>query len=209
MTSSDKWLIFDFDGTLADSFKKALQVFNSLAEHYHYRPVSEDEVEMMRRKTAKEFFLSLNISLIKVPLLAIQARHELRQHSADIPPIKGISEALPKLQQQGYKMGILTSNATENVYAFLQSHNLQHFFEFTYCSRDMFGKARRLKALMRKFKLDPAFLIYVGDMNADIEAAHRAGVKVAAVSWGYQAREVLEKHNPTWLLDTPSQLIEL
>jgi len=208
-SNHDKWLIFDFDGTLADSFKMAHQVLNKLALHYHYHQVAEDEVEPMRRKTEREFFAALNIPLFKVPMVMVHARMELRRHIADIPLIKGIAEVLPILKQQGYKMGILTSNAIENVQAFLHRHDLERFFDFTYCSRDVFGKARRLKALMRKFRLDPASLIYIGDMSADVEAAHRAHVRIAAVSWGYQAREVLEKHHPTWLFDTPDQLAGL
>ena len=209
MTTSDKWLVFDFDGTLANSFKMAHEIFNSLSGKYHYRPVSDHEVEAMRRMTAMEFFSALGVSLLKLPFVAIQARHELRQHIAEVPLIPGISEVLPVLRQQGYRMGVLSSNSTENVSAFLQSHGLNSYFDFTYCSRDVFGKARRIKALIRKYKLDPASLVYVGDMNVDVEAAHHAGVKVAAVSWGYQAREVLEEHNPTWLLDTPDQLAGL
>ena len=209
MNANDTWLVFDFDGTLADSFLMAHRVFNSLAERHHYRPLPEDGIETMRRQSAKEFIAAHGIPMIKVPLVAMQARHELRQHIADIPPFRGIADVLPILQKQGYRMGILTSNATDNVYDFLESHDLDGFFDFIYCSRDIFGKARRIKALIRKHQLDPASLIYVGDMHGDIEAAHRAGIRVAAVSWGYQAREALASHNPTWLLDTPAELAEL
>ena len=208
MISKDKWLIFDFDGTLADSFEMAHQVLNRLAVRYHYRPVGDDEVEMMRRKTATEFFAALGISLLKVPMVVIQARYELRQLISEISPIKGISDVLSMLQEQGYRMGILTSNATDNVDKFLKKHGRVDFWECVYCSHDIFGKAHHIKTLIRKHRLDPDAVVYIGDMNGDIEAAHRAGVKVAAVSWGYQAREVLEKHNPTWLFDSPSQLAE-
>lgn len=202
-------MIFDFDGTLADSFTLAHQVLNSLAKRYNFRPVADHEVEMMRRKTAPEFFAALGVSMIKIPFLAIQARHALRDHIAGVAPIPGIAEALPRLQHLGIRMGILTSNATENVDSFLRANSLQSFFDFTYCSRDMFGKARRIKALMRKYRLRPSSVIYVGDMDADIEAAKHAGIRIAAVSWGYQARDVLKAHAPTWLLDHPHQLAEL
>ncbi len=202
-------MIFDFDGTLADSFRMAYQVFNKLSGPFHYHPVAEDEIETMRQKTASDFFSSLGISVFKIPLLAIKARRELRGHIASVPPIKGMPDVLPLLQQQGCKMGILTSNSVKNVQSFLRAHHLEDFFEFTYCSRDMFGKARHIKKLIRKYNLDPAHVIYVGDMNADIEAAQQAGIRIAAVTWGYQAREVLERYHPTWLLDTPAQLAEL
>ncbi|NCC50669.1 MAG: HAD family hydrolase [Spartobacteria bacterium] len=209
METNNKWLIFDFDGTLADTFRTAYKIFNELAGPFNYRQVREDEVETMRRKTARDFFSSLGISMIKIPFLAIQARRELHKHMAEVAPIRGMPEVLPKLKEQGWRMGILTSNATENVRTFLETHNLQSFFEFSYCAHDMFGKAHKLKALMRKYNLDPAGIVYVGDSDADIEAAHQANIKIAGVTWGYQAREVIEKHHPTWLLDTPEQLTTL
>ena len=203
------WIIFDFDGTLADSFKRAHIILNELAERYGYSPVNEHEVSEMRRKTARDFFSSIGISMIKLPFVAIQARHELRKYISEVPLFDGMEAVLPALRNNGFHLGILTSNDTENVELFLQNHHLQQFFDFTYCSKDVFGKARRLRALLRKKKLSPDQVIYVGDMDADIEAAHQVNIRVAAVSWGYQAREILERHNPTWLLDAPEQLLSL
>ena len=207
--SCECWFIFDFDGTLADSFRTAHHLFNQLATRYGYHPVEERDVELMRRKTAREFFTARGISQFLLPVLAIQGRRDLARHIAEVPPVAGIAEVLPRLKQLGHHLGILTSNATENVEAFLHTHQLQNFFDFIYCSRDMFGKDRRVKALMRKYRLAPEQVIYVGDTDADVLAAQKAGIRVAAVTWGYQAREVLSVLNPTWLLDTPSQLAEI
>ena len=51
--------------------------------------------------------------------------------------------------------------------------------------------------------------IYIGDETRDIEAARKAGVKVAAVSWGLNSREALEKYQPDWLLENPKNLLLL
>lgn len=207
--NSECWFVFDFDGTLADSFRMAHRIFNQLASRYGFHPVEERDVEVMRRKTAREFFSARGISQLLMPMLAIQAHHELARHIREIPPVEGIAAVLPLLKQQGHRLGILTSNAAENVKAFLHTHHLQEYFDFIYCSRDVFGKDRRVKALMRKYRLTPDQVIYVGDTDADIHAAQKAGIRVAAVTWGYQAREVLSVLHPTWLLETPSQLADI
>ena len=201
--------IFDFDGTLADSFKAAHRLFNKLAPRYGYHPVEESEVEIMRRKTAWEFLAARGVSMLVLPILAMQARHEFTKHVPDIPLVEGIAEVLPLLRQQGHSLGVLTSNARKNVEAFLRHHNLQDSFYFVFSSKDVFGKDRRVKALIRKYKLEPERVIYVGDMDADIHAAQKAGIRMAAVTWGFQAREVLSALNPTWLLDKPAQLAEI
>ena len=207
--SDASWFIFDFDGTLADSFTTAHRIFNQLAPRYGFKPVEDCDVETMRRKTARDFLAARGVSLLILPILAMQARHELAKHIAGVPTVPGIAEVLPLLRQQGHRLGVLTSNATENVEAFLRTHHLQDYFEFVHCSRDVFGKDRRVKALMRKFRLEPDQVIYVGDMDADIHAAQKAGIRIAAVTWGYQAPEVLSVLHPTWLLDTPFQLTEI
>ncbi len=49
----------------------------------------------------------------------------------------------------------------------------------------------------------------VGDTDTDVLAAQQAKISMAAVTWGYQARAVLEKYHPTWLLNDPAQLLDL
>jgi len=201
-------IVFDFDGTLADSFSQAHQIINQLAERHGFRPVHDHEVEQMRRLPATAFLAELGVSRLRMPLLALQARHELRSHMDAIDPIKGVPEMLERLGEQGLRLGVLTSNSRENVDHFLKRHNLLKHIEFVYCSRDIFSKSRRVKALMRKYHLDANHLAYIGDSDTDIAAAQHAGVPVAGVTWGYQAREVLEKHAPTWLVDSPAELTE-
>jgi phosphoglycolate phosphatase len=209
MTNNDDWIVFDFDGTIADSFELAHQILNKLAERHGFRPVADSEVEVMRQMSMREFFSTLGISLIRLPMLAVLARRELRAHIAGVPPIAGIPEALQELKKKNIHLGILTSNDPDNVNTFLERHNLRPLFEFVHCSRDVFGKAHRVKALIRKFNLTPEQVIYVGDMDADIDAAHQSGIRVAGVTWGYQAQPILEKHNPTWLFSDPAELLSL
>ena len=51
--------------------------------------------------------------------------------------------------------------------------------------------------------------MYVGDMTHDIEAGKEAGVKTVALTWGYQSKEILEKHNPDYIIANISELDKL
>ncbi|PSB03825.1 HAD family hydrolase, partial [Merismopedia glauca] len=56
---------------------------------------------------------------------------------------------------------------------------------------------------------NPAKVIYVGDETRDIEAARKSKIKAIAVCWGFNFREILAKYKPDFLIDRPSQLLEV
>ncbi|KKS45340.1 hypothetical protein A3J20_03735 [Candidatus Gottesmanbacteria bacterium RIFCSPLOWO2_02_FULL_42_29] len=68
---SKKILIFDFDGTIADSRNIILETINKLSEKYGYKSIQNGNIEELRNKTIKELFQILRIPWIKLPLLLI------------------------------------------------------------------------------------------------------------------------------------------
>ncbi len=52
-------------------------------------------------------------------------------------------------------------------------------------------------------------VIYVGDETRDIEAAKKINSKVIAVSWGFNTKEALARHNPDFLIHQPSELLDV
>jgi phosphoglycolate phosphatase len=57
--------------------------------------------------------------------------------------------------------------------------------------------------------LDRNHVLYIGDETRDIEAAHKAGVRVAAVTWGYNNAEMLKRFSPDYLVSRPHELLSL
>jgi phosphoglycolate phosphatase len=76
------------------------------------------------------------------------------------------------------------------------------------CGASIFGKAPRLKAMVRRSGIDPRNVIYVGDEVRDAEAARKAGISFGAVSWGLHRLETLCSQNPREIFVTPSELAE-
>ena len=62
-----------------------------------------------------------------------------------------------------------------------------------------------MRRYCNKRTLKACEVIYVGDEVRDITGAKNAGVKVIAVAWGYNSRELLEKHKPDFPVDTPQE----
>lgn len=203
-----KTFIFDFDGTIADTFHHALRISNRLAGEFHYREVAPDEIERLRDMTSREILRHLQIPMVKLPLIAAKAERELLEEIATVRPVKGLAGVLRRLKSQGIGMGILTSNSVENVTRFLKHHRLE-LFDFVSTSSRIWGKTRRLKSLIRKRALTPQNVLYIGDETRDITSAHKAGIRIAAVTWGYNSRTALEAHRPDYLLAEPEELLRL
>ncbi len=203
-----KVLLFDFDGTICDSYLAAVEIFNNLAGEYKYKKLDEAECMQVRDLTAQEFLQFMKISIIKVPFIARRAKKELQSKVDSLRPFLGIKETILQLHENGYKLGILTSNSEKNIKHFFKKNNLE-IFDFIYSDSGLFGKGKVLKKLLKRHQIDPTQVAYVGDETRDIEAARAAGIKIIAVTWGYNSKALLEKHHPNFLIEYPRQLLEL
>ena len=201
-------LIFDFDGTIADTFHSLLRIGNRLALEFQFKSIDPDEVESMKDKSVHETILHLNIPLLKVPMIVAKAKKELHKEIAFVEPIKGLKEILLQLKTLGHKMGILTSNSSKNVMDFLQYNELD-FFDFIQTTSKIWSKNWGLQSLVEHHGLNIGEVIYIGDETRDIKAARRAGMRCAAVTWGYNSRKALEAVSPDFLIHQPSELFSL
>lgn len=200
-------LIFDFDGTIADTFQNGVEILNEMSVEFGYRPLLEKDIEAARGMTIRQLMRYLGISLTQLPLISFRGVKLLHSRMQKIKPIPGIPELLHKLQAEGMPMGILTSNSEENVTAFLRRHQLE-VFSFIRSSSRLFGKAHELNIILRNQKLNAENVLFIGDEARDIEAAHRTKVPIVAVDWGYNSRKTLEDRHPQATIGHPAELLQ-
>jgi phosphoglycolate phosphatase-like HAD superfamily hydrolase len=117
-------------------------------------------------------------------------------------------EVLAELYERGNRIGILTSNSEANVTAFLRRHDLP-YFKFIRTSSKLFGKAREMKKILKQEKLMPSGVLYIGDETRDIEAAKESGLRMAAVTWGYNSPEALAAMRPDHLITSPEEILRI
>jgi phosphoglycolate phosphatase len=199
-------LLFDFDGTLADSLTTLVAITNRLAPQFGYRPTDPANLETLRGMNARQIIRQSQISVFKIPALLRRVRVELRQECAHIPPFPGIPETVGELRAQRHTLGIVTSNAPANVRAFLAAQGLTTAFFTVVGGGTLFGKGRLIRRVVQHHGLDLQRTIYVGDETRDIEAARFAGLAVAAVTWGFNDRDRLRAAQPDWIVETPVAL---
>ncbi|MBN1575902.1 MAG: HAD-IA family hydrolase [Chitinispirillaceae bacterium] len=206
-TSDRITLIFDFDGTVADTMEMLGRIYNRIAPEYNCRPIADELREVLRKGRPQDLIKEYGMPPLKMPVVVLRMRKEVSGCIAQVKPIRGIAAALRELKSAGYTLGIISSNAPENVRTFLAVNDLCGLFDFIQSSKHVFGKAAVIKRLMRKRGISSRQTIYIGDETRDIEAARKASIPVVAVSWGYQAREILQSLQPDRIADDPKELI--
>jgi phosphoglycolate phosphatase len=199
-------IIFDFDGTIADTKETVIAITNRLAPEFGFSPLNEIEIAYYQDLTAREIIKESRVSWWKIPFLLQRVKRELKQEIQTIQPIAGIETALEELKAHQFQLGIITSNSEDNAIQFLRQHGLLHYFNFIESSFNLLGKDKVIQRLLRQKKVSPEAATYVGDETRDIEAARKSGVRMVAVSWGFNSVTALTKGEPDALIYHPSEL---
>ncbi|MFP4417003.1 MAG: HAD-IA family hydrolase [Fibrobacterota bacterium] len=203
-----KLLIFDFDGTIADTFSIGVAILNRLSARYLFHNTDKNTIAHLREETPAEMIHRLGIPLLLLPFFLRRARKEMYRQMASIHPFEGIRITIKELHEKGIPLGILTTNARKTVSEFLNEHNME-WFDFIATSSIIGSKYRRLKSIIHRHKLDPSQVLYIGDDTRDITDSRKASIPVAAVCWGYRSRDLLSKYKPDYLVETPGDLLTI
>ena len=206
---NDKTIVFDFDGTIADTYDQLINLANELAEEFNYKPISQSEVLRLKNLSSWEIIKQAQIPLFKIPFLFKRIQKELSQEIDRVKLFPEMETVLLQLKKRGYRLGVITSNSQENVQIVLANYQLEHIFDFIYAETTIFGKHRVINEVIRTKKIERDKIIYVGDETRDIRSAKKSKIAIAAVAWGFHARQVLAKQKPEFIVERPKDLLEV
>lgn len=202
-----KLVVCDFDGTLADSLAATVAIFNRLASDLGYRPI--EDVAAARAMGTRQLLKHHGISVWRLPRL-VRRYHAAAAEEADrLKLFPGLPAALAALHAGGVRLGVLSSNREDNIRRCLRANDAEEFFSFVVGYPKLFGKGKALRRIVRAERVDRSEALYVGDEVRDVEAAKKAGVAVAAVTWGFHAEALLRDSRPDHVVTEPGQLAEL
>lgn len=199
-----KTLIFDFDGTIADSFELVIDIVYELTGIPRQ---NEQEIARLRKLPLLKAARDMKIPLSRVPGLLLKGRQMMHERIQEVHPFPGVPETLHTLQEAGYHMLVMSSNSEQNVRTFLRANDLELYFDGVYGGASVFSKTGALRKVMRRNRLDSANCYYIGDEVRDIIAATKARIEPVAVTWGYQAPEALIEHHPYAIAKKPADLL--
>ena len=180
-------IIFDMDGTIADSFD---YVSEFLVQQAKLPPLSEEEKRALRGLSMRDMAHKLGYHWWDAPVLFIKGRRRMRRsiQNKHLQPFAGMPEIIRKLHGEGHELFILSTNSLRNVHHFLDDQKIHKYFLEIYAGIGVFSKAPGLRQLLKDQRLVADDAIYVCDELRDIEAAQSVGVRTVAVTWGFAKR---------------------
>ncbi|MBY0588029.1 HAD-IA family hydrolase [bacterium] len=199
-------IVFDFDGTIADSLHQGLAHYNSLASQYGFLPVTD--ITAARAMKTKAFFRAHKIPLRRLPRLYKEFTRLQQDHMPSVRLYEGMSEAIALLKQR-YRVGILSSNSEENIRRCLRANGVEHHFSFVLSHSSVFGKHKSMRKVLKVEKLSKEKVVYVGDELRDMKAAAKIKIDACAVTWGIHAENVLLQEGPRFIARQPSDLLRV
>lgn len=203
---SDRFtVIFDFDGTLANTIDLVARIYNENADDFGGLQVDLKDLPRLRKLGYKKGMKELKIRWTILPRLVLFVSKEMKKHMDEVKPYPGVVSMLKELQASGISIGVLTSNNTALVQDFFNAHDFP-IFDFVVSEKTMFGKEKALKRILKRHELQKENVIYVGDEPRDITACNKAKIKVIGVTWGVGGKEAFESTPPDRQVDTSAEL---
>ena len=201
-------VIFDFDGTLADSFPWFVRVFNEVADRFRFARMDGQELELLRDLSGRQMVKHLGVPSWKLPLIA---RHMRKLKARDLHTVSLFPETdqlLRRLSDAGVILAIVSSNAEENVRRIL-GPEIASRIRFFGCGASLFGKRRSFLRVLKHSGVPPHEALCIGDEIRDLEAARAAGIPFGAVGWGYTTAEALRAHAPEEWFGSMQEIVDV
>lgn len=197
--------IFDYDGTLADSFPWFCSVLNQTARQFGFREVAEGEADELRGLDSRQIIARLGVPLWKMPTIAMHMRKLSAESGDEVALFPGAAPMLARLAASDITIAIVSSNSEAVIRRTLgrASAHVTHFG----CGASLWGKSAKFSAVIRQVGALRQETIAIGDEIRDIDAARRAGITSGAVTFGYNTGASLRACGPDLIFDDYEQLL--
>ena len=212
-----KLVIFDLDGTLADTLDSIEKAANLVLDEFGYAPVERDKLRYFVGSGAKELIRQCLVyrgGRAEDELDTVFARYqELFQIYCmyHVKPYDGIVELLQALKKNGIKIAVNTNKPHPRAVEVVEEIFGKDYFD---CIIGQSEGRMRKPAPDGVFEiLDELFVkkedaIYAGDTKTDMQTGKSAGVFTVGVLWGFRERKELEENNADAIIEYPMQLLE-
>lgn len=211
-----KGMIFDLDGTLADTVEsmaaagnKALEVCGLKAQPVEsYKYFAGDGADTLVRRALAAAGDSEGIWFEKA-----FAEYKLffqKDCTYKVKPYDGICAMLEEVKKKGIKIAVVSNKPHERTLEVVETLFGKGFFDMVVGQREGIAKKPDPVGVLeavRAFGLAPEECLYIGDTNVDMETGHRAGMFTVGVLWGFRDREELEANHADRIVAEPGELL--
>lgn len=202
-----KAVIFDFDGTLADTLPLCIRAFRMAIEPHLSRSVSDQEIIATFGPSEEGTIQALIPDRFEEGLSSYH-EHYTAYHS-DVPALfEGVEELLADLRERGVRLALVTGKALKSALISLDFYRIRAYFEqIGHGDLTREHKTKNIQRMLIEWNLQPDEVVYVGDAPSDITACRAAGVPIVSAAWAETAEpDLLRSMNPDALLFSVREL---
>lgn len=203
-----KLILFDFDGTIANSKKPLVKIFIKTINKHSFFLTKKQAEKLLGEKSAI-IFKKLKISENKILQIRKEVSEEMKKV---IPKIKPCFSLTPiKQLSKKYKLAIVTNAGSFYMRAMIKQFKLKSLFKNILTAEHFRYKEQALKQLFKKYKIKPQEAIFIGDRYSDVKAAKKAKCVSVAISnsCSFSSREVLLKQKPDFIIKNFQDLLKV
>ncbi|PMZ96115.1 MULTISPECIES: HAD family hydrolase [unclassified Pseudomonas] len=213
MNKSYDLLVFDWDGTLADSIGRIVEAMNVAAGRAGEAASSDEAIRGIIGLALGEAIATL------YPHLELPQVETFRQHYADVymaldqqpsPLFDGVVESLEAFRAEGYRLAVATGKARRGLDRVLKANGWENYFDITRAADETRGKPHplMLEEILAHCQVEPGRALMVGDSAFDLQMASNAGMHSVAVGYGAMSLQALAEFGPQVCIEHFSQLRE-
>jgi phosphoglycolate phosphatase len=205
-----KLVIFDWDGTLANSIPVVVDVFQKTAQILNLGVPAEKTIEDLIGREfsdiAQSLFPNIDMNIFTPCYNKVHAENCLK-----IDLFDQAAETLNYLHSKGYQLAIATNRQRNQLKQMLDRFNLNHLFDAIRCGDDGHVKPdpEMLRGIFNELSIPAQDAILIGDSQYDMQLAKNAGIDVIAAGYGTQGLADLLAYSPTMLINKINELQKL
>jgi phosphoglycolate phosphatase/pyrophosphatase PpaX len=182
-----KGLLFDFDGTLADTLPICFHAFRRVFQEFENLHLTDREIQAMFGPTEVGVLERHIRDKARVPQ-AVEAYYAYydNDHPAVVAVDASMHELLDRLKRRGLKLGVFTGKGRRSYEISCRHLGMGGLFDVAVTGDDVTRPKpdpEGLRKALSALGLQPGEVLYVGDNSADIEAGRRAGIRTVGVTW--------------------------
>jgi pyrophosphatase PpaX len=205
--SSIRGVLFDWDGTLLDSYHADSSAYLAM---FREMGIPWGLAELTQHYSPNWYHVYRAAGLPRHRWNDADAAWR-KQYAVHRPSlIKGVPRILARLQKE-HRLGLVTSGDRDRVTKQLREFRLTRAFAARVCSGDTLHKKphpQPLRLALEKMRLDPEHCVYVGDSPEDMQMAQRAGVRAIGVLGPFPTEKRLRAAKPHLLLNSIGELLD-
>jgi len=198
-------IVWDWDGTLADSTGMITRAIVKAAEQAGLAPLTPEQASSIIGLGLRESIQSLYPDITDEQARALATNYNLNYFAgeSEILLFNGAAETIKTLNRRGHKLAVATGKSRRGLNLALEHTQLRQYFHATRTVDECFSKPhpQMLDELMDDLVALPERTLMIGDTSYDLQMARNAGVPAIGVTFGAQSAEAWQEFAPIQQFD--------